>query len=123
MRTLTIAALAACLLASPAHAQLERLHPVTGLELAQGTTIAGDMRRCEALAAKMDKAKPPSKEDNAALDDCVKLFNCDEVREIPDDKVPAAAVASNKAMLQFIFEKCGILEQLTPGERFMREKP
>lgn len=112
MRTLSIAALVACLLTAPASAQLERLHPVTGLELAQ--VPDADTREriiCEQTAARVDAAKrkgeKPAEHDQARLDHCLRAFECGKVYWAKQrGELPADARGSNLGMMRFIDRTC-----------------
>lgn len=123
----------ALLLVLPAAAQApaERLRSETEPPALAQASPGLDANGCLDLAAKLDadaKAKrksPPSEEE--AIDGCVKRLNCDRVRQAADaEKVPEAAYADYETTLRYVLKECGhtgYKPELTPGEKFMREKP
>ena len=125
MRTLPLAAFA-LLLAAPAHAG-ELLQPVTGIELAQ-TAPDLDEDGCIALATKMDTAakakQKPTDQERSDYGECVSWFNCEKAQQA-DDATLEAAAATNESLIRFVLKTCTGYDPkpLTPGEKFMREKP
>lgn len=127
MRGLVVAPLALLLFALPAHA-LERARPVAGPVLVQYTPPDRDEDGCIALAEQMDmKAKAkrkPTAYEQEQFDLCVDFLNCEKAQNA-GDTTAEAATANNETLIRFVLKTCTGYDPkpLTPGEKFMREKP
>lgn len=98
------------MLAFPAHAGWKRLHPATGLELAQAAPSL-DEAGCVALAERMDAKvaakQKPSAQEQEQFAQCIGEFNCDELAAAANaGRVPTEAVSTN-AKARYTLRTCG----------------